>query len=173
MTRETKKVRIRRQGGYPHSGGGWVWLPSTAPPSYPWLLVAGDGVGVGLCFVVFGGALGGPGGWEGLPGERPGGLAGGAHGDVFARFGDEDVDAEDGGGDAADCFASGAAADEEDAVGVLLGGVFEGDHGVAHGAQDPLDGGAGDVLAGGVGGQSPEDAGGVGAVGGALTIEVG
>lgn len=119
------------------------------------------------------GVGGGPGGREGLAGEHPGGLAGGAHGDVFAGFGDEDVEAEDGGGDVADGFALGAAADEEDAVGVLLGGVFEGDHGVAHGAEYSFDGGAGDVFAGGVGGKSPEDAGGVGAVGGALTVEVG
>ena len=74
-------------------------------------------------------------------------------------------------GDATDGFALGAAADEEDAVGVLLGGVFNGLHGVAHGAEDPLDGGAGDVLAGGVGGKSPlgtgaiVDAGGGGADG--------
>lgn len=36
-----------------------------------------------------------------------------------------------------------------------------------------FDGGAGDVFAGGVGGQSPEDTGGVGAVGGAFAVEVG
>lgn len=153
-----------------------LFLPALPLPPLgfiPELLVAGDGVGVGVGFVVFGGALCGPGGWEGLSGEHPGGLAGGAHGDVFAGFGDEDVDAEDGGGDAADCFASGAAADEEDAVGVLLGGVFEGDHGVAHGAEYSFDGGAGDVFAGGVGCQSPEDAGGVVAVGGAFAVEVG
>ena len=111
---------------------------------------------------MFGGALGGPGGWEGLPGEHPGGLAGGAHGDVFAGFGDEDVDAEDGGGDAVDGFALDTAADEEDAVGFLFCGILEGDHGVAHGAEYSFDGGAGDVFAGGVGGKSPEDAGGVG-----------
>ncbi len=101
----------------------------------------------------------------GCPGGRED-LAGGAHGDVFAGFGHEKVDAEDGGRDGADGFALGTAADEEHAFLLLLGGVFQGDHGVAHGAEDPLDGGAGDVLAGGVGGQPPENAGGVGSVGG-------
>ncbi len=100
-----------------------------------------------------------------MPGEHPGGLAGGAHGDVFAGFGDKHVDAEDGGGDAADGFALGTAADEEDAVGFLFCGILEGDHGVAHGAEYSFDSGAGDVLAGGVGVKTPEDAGGIGEAG--------
>ena len=103
----------------------------------------------------------------------PDGLAGDTHCDVLAGFGDEDVDTEDGGGDAADGFALGAAADVEDAVGFLFCGVLEGDHGVAHGAQDSFDGGAGEVFAGGVGAKSAEDAGGIGAVGGAFAVEVG
>lgn len=119
------------------------------------------------------GVGGGPGGREGLAGEHPGGLAGGAHGDVFAGFGHEDIDAEDGGGDVADGFALGAAADEKDAVGFLVGGVFQCDHGIPHGAENSLDCGAGNVFAGGVGGQPPENAGGVGSVGGALPVEVG
>ena len=139
----------------------------------PEFLVAGDGVGVGLCFVVFGGALCGPGGREGLAGEHPGDLAGRTHGDLFAGFGHEDVDAEDGGGDVADGFAFGVAADEEDAFRLLLGCVFKGHHGIPHGAENSLDCGAGNVFAGGVGGQPPENAGGVGAVGGALLFEVG
>lgn len=133
----------------------------------------GDGVVVGFGGVVARGAGGGPGGREGLAGEHAGGLAGGAHGDVFAGFGHEDVDAEDGGGDVADGFALGVAADEEDAFRLLQGCVFKGHHGILHGAENSLDCGAGNVFAGGVGGQPPENAGGVGSVGGALLFEVG
>lgn len=120
---------------------------------------------VGCGGVVVRGAGGGPGGREGLAGEQPGGLAGGAHGYVFAGFGHEDVDAEDGGGDVADGFALGVAADEEDAYRLLLGCVFKGHHGIRHGAENSLDGGAGNVFAGGVGGQPPENAADAGAVG--------
>ena len=100
-----------------------------------------------------------------MAGEHPGGLAGGAHGYVFAGFGHEDVDAEDGGGDVADGFALGVAADEKDAVSFLVGDVFQCDHGIRHGAENSLDGGAGNVFAGGVGGQPPENAVGAGTVG--------
>ncbi|MCT1563164.1 hypothetical protein [Corynebacterium glucuronolyticum] len=79
--------------------------------------------------------------------------------------GHEDIDVENGGGDVADGFALGVAADEEDAFRLLLGCVFKGHHGIRHGAEISLDGGAGNVLAGGVGGQPPENAAGAGAVG--------
>lgn len=152
-----------------------VAIKSVAPPSplplsplrlIPQLLVAGDGVVVGCGGVVVRGAGGGPGRREGLAGERPGDLAGRTHGDLFAGFGHEDIEAEDGGGDVADGFALGIAADEEDTFRLLLGCVFKGHHGIPHGAENSLDGGAaGNVFAGGVGGQPPDNAAGAGAVG--------
>lgn len=110
---------------YDHS-----FKPIPLPPlgQIPQLLVAGDGVVVEGGGVVVRGSDGGPGGHE-------------------------DIDVEDGGGDVADGFALGAAADEKDAAGFLVGGVFQGDHGIPHGVENSLDCGAGNVFAGGVGGQ--------------------
>lgn len=69
----------------------WSWtlfrLPLPPLRPIPQLLVVGDRLRVG--FVVGRCPCCGPGGCEGL--------AGGAHGDVLAGFGDRDIDAEDGG----------------------------------------------------------------------------
>lgn len=63
-------------------------------------------------------------GGRGLAGQCAGGLAGGAHGDVFAGFGDKHVTAENSGDDVAGGFYLRAAANEQEAGGFLSGGRF-------------------------------------------------
>ncbi len=84
-----------------------------------------------------------PRGRLGRAGEHPGGLAGGAAGDVLARRRDVHRPAEHGGGDLPHRPRRGAAADQEHAGG--RGALrLEGVDGVGEPAEQPLDGRAGD-----------------------------